>query len=211
MKVQILVDNKDSWYVPFAKILKEKLARNVDTVRILHTHEEVVKGDILFLVSCEKIFKNLELNKSNIVVHESLLPKGKGWSPLSWQILEGKKRIPVTLFEAHKNVDSGQIYFQEFISLNGTELLDELKNKQGELTNKLIEKYVSFFPEIPSRKQEGKSSFYSRRTPKHSELDINKSINEQFNLLRIVDNEKYPAFFIRDNVKYNLKIYKESE
>ena len=99
----------------------------------------------------------------------------------------------------------------EFIELNGTELLEELKNKQGELTNKLIEEYVCFFPTLLGRKQVGKSSFYSRRTPKDSEIDINKSIDEQFDLLRIVDNEKYPAFFIKNNVKYILKIFKENE
>ena len=211
MKVQILVDNNDSWYLPFAKILKEKLAKKVDSISLVNVHSEVEEGDVLCLVSCEKMFKNLDLNKSNIVVHESSLPKGKGWSPLTWQVLEGAKRIPVTLFEAHENVDSGQIYLQEFIELNGTELLEELKNKQGELTNKMIEEYVCFFPTLLGRKQEGKSSFYSRRTPKDSKIDINKSIDEQFDLLRIVDNEKYPAFFIKNNVKYILKIFKENE
>lgn len=211
MKVQILVDNKDSWYLPFAKILKERLVNKVDSVSVIHLHSEVEEGDVLCLVSCEKIFKNLGLNKSNIVVHESSLPKGKGWSPLSWQVLEGENEIPVTLFEAHENIDSGQIYLQEFIKLDGTELLEELKTKQGELTNKLIEEYVCSFPTLLGRKQEGESSFYSRRTPKDSEIDIKKSIEEQFDLLRIVDNEKYPAFFIKNNIKYILKIYKESE
>lgn len=32
---------------------------------------------------------------------------------------------------------------------------------------------------------------------------------EQFNLLRIADNENYPAFFILNGQKYILKIYKE--
>ena len=211
MKVQILVDNNDSWYLPFAKILKEKLAKKVDSVSLVNLHSEVEEGDVLCLVGCEKIFKNLGLNKSNIVVHESSLPKGKGWSPLSWQVLEGESEIPVTLFEAHENIDSGQIYLQEFIKLNGTELLEELKNKQGELTNKLIEEYVCSFPTLFGRKQEGESSFYSRRTQKDSEIDINKSIDEQFNILRVVDNLRYPAYFIKNGKKYLLKIYKDGE
>ena len=45
------------------------------------------------------------------------------------------------------------------------------------------------------RAQVGKSEFYSKRTPKDSELDINKSIKDQFNLLRICNNEQFPAFF----------------
>ena len=37
---------------------------------------------------------------------------------------------------------------------------------------------------------------------------INKSIKDQFNLLRIVDDERYPAFFEIDGSKYFIKIYK---
>lgn len=43
----------------------------------------------------------------------------------------------------------------------------------------------------------GKESFYPKRSPKDSELDINKSLNEQFNLLRIASNEDFPAFFTK--------------
>ena len=54
-------------------------------------------------------------------------------------------------------------------------------------------------------------TFYRKRTPSDSCLDINKSINEQFNLLRVVDNERYPAFFKKNNIKYVVKIYKEKK
>lgn len=211
MKVQILVDNKNSWYIPFAKKLEKKLSETIDSVNLIHEHDEVVEGDVLCLVSCEKIFKRLELNKSNVVVHESALPKGKGWSPLSWQVLAGKKKITVTLFEAQNNIDSGVIYLQDYISLEGHELLKEIKYKQGILTNELLEKYIYNFPNIKGKAQVGKSTFYNKRTPEDSELDINKTIIEQFNLLRIVDNDNYPAFFVKDGFKYILKINKEDE
>lgn len=51
----------------------------------------------------------------------------------------------------------------------------------------------------------GKESFYPKRSPKDSELDINKSLNEQFNLLRIASNEDFPAFFYKDGKKFILK------
>ena len=209
MIVQILVDNKKSWYVPYAHKLKAKLERKGKEVYVIHDHSEVILGDILCLISCEKLYKNLELNKSNIVIHESELPKGKGWSPLSWQVLECKDEIPITLFEAQDDLDSGQIYAQSKIKLTGEELLNEIKEKQGVLTNKMIEEYILAFPNVSGIEQKGESTFYNKRTPKDSDLDINKSISDQFNLLRIVDNENYPAFFIKNNVKYYLKIYKK--
>lgn len=87
------------------------------------------KGDILVLLGCEKIIKDaiLKKNRHNLVVHESALPEGKGWSPLTWQILEGKNEIPITLFEAVQNVDAGQIYLQRKMIFKGWELVDDLR------------------------------------------------------------------------------------
>ena len=64
---------------------------------------------------------------------------------------------------------------------------------------------------IQGKVQEGESTFYSKRGPKDSELDIDKTIDEQFNLLRVVDNERYPAFFRKNGQKYFIKIYKDEE
>ena len=209
MKVQILIDNINSWYIPYAVKLKDRLKDHINDVSIIHNHNDVIEGDILCLIGCEKIFRNLNLNKNNIVVHESYLPKGKGWSPLSWQVIDGENEIPITLFEADIDVDAGQIYLQECIKLSGHELNNEIKHKQGLITNSLIEKYVLTYPSLKGKVQKGESTFYNKRTPKDSELNINKSIDEQFNLLRVVDNLNYPAYFIKNNIKYILKIYKE--
>ena len=83
-----------------------------------------------------------------------------------------------------------------------------MREAQGNATIELITEVIARYPDISGRNQSGEASFYPRRTPKDSELDINKSIEEQFNLLRIVDNNYYPAFFIRKGTKYILKIEK---
>ncbi len=210
MLVQVLVDNSNSWIVPYAKKLVSIINEKLDfQSKLLYKHSEVEKGDILCLLSCEKIFKNLELNSCNLVVHESDLPKGKGWSPLTWQILEGKNEIPITLFEATHKIDAGKIYAKEFISLKGHELLPEIKQKQGDLTIELILNYLKNYHTVKGLEQVGEETFYARRTSKDSELDINKTISEQFNLLRVSDNKRYPAYFVLNGIKYLLKIEKE--
>ena len=60
---------------------------------------------------------------------------------------------------------------------------------------------------IKKKPQLGKTSFYRKRTKKDSEININKSIRKQFNLLRVTDNKRYPAFFYFKKKKYILKIY----
>ena len=66
------------------------------------------------------------------------------------------------------------------------------------------------FPKTFSRKQIGKSSFYKRRYPEDNSLNFNKSIRENFNLLRIGNNELFPSFFYYKSKKYIIKIFKKN-
>lgn len=209
LKITILTD-KTSWMSKYNIELLNELTDLGHIVRIINCKKEIQEGDIAFFLSCFEIIESekLKLNKHNIVVHESKLPQGKGWSPMSWQILERGNTIPITLFEAGEKADSGDIYLQDEIILSGYELIDEW---QGLLAKKTIEMCMLFVKNHPnniSKKQKGQETFYKRRTPKDSELDINKTIKDQFNLLRIVDNEKYPAFFEIDGHKYKLRVEK---
>ena len=143
-----------------------------------------------------------------LVVHESDLPQGKGWSPLTWQILEGANRIPVTLIEAAARVDSGPIYAKRWLEFQGNELIDELRAGQAEATHQLCRWFVDRYPQNAeqARSQQGEESFYPRRRPADSRLDADKSLTEQFELLRVVDNDHYPAFFELRGNTYRLTI-----
>ena len=65
------------------------------------------------------------------------------------------------------------------------------------------------YPNYKRQKQIGEETFYPKRAKKDSELDISKSIEENFNLLRIGNNEDWPSFFHYRGKKYILKIFKE--
>lgn len=212
MKINILADNKNSWIVPYARQLANDLKKK-HAVNLVFNQKDLKVGDFSFFVGCEKIVtpENMGKSRHNIVVHESRLPKGKGMSPLTWQIIEGKNDIPITLFEALDKIDSGDIYLQDVMHFKGYELVDELRDKQARETVRMIKKIVSHGIKLSGRKQKGQESFYKRRRPQDSELDVNKTIAEQFNLLRVVDNERYPAFFQYRGYKYILKIFKSKE
>lgn len=210
LSIQILVA-KDSWFLPYTKKLTKTLKLKKHKVELVTSLRKIKKGNILVILSWPIIItkKILGFHKNNIVLHASALPKGKGWSPLSWQILEGKNKIPVTLFEAVERVDSGPIYLQDTIRFEGHELIDELRRKLAMKIIELVMKFIDNYPNLVSKKQRGKETFYKRRTPKDSEIDIKKPIIKIFNKFRIVDNERYPTFFKYKGHKYILKIYKE--
>lgn len=212
LTITILTDKK-SWFMRYNHVLASKLRNEGHDVQVITSANCLRKGDVAFFLSCFEIIKGdcLKKNRYNIVVHESNLPKGRGWSPMTWQILEGKSDIPIVLFEARESVDSGPIYLKDIMHLDGTELISEWQEIQG---RKTIDMCCDFVRQVSLNKQhpieqEGVPSFYLRRTPADSRLDVKKTIEEQFNLFRVVDNERYPAFFELNNRRYYLKIYKE--
>jgi methionyl-tRNA formyltransferase len=207
--ITVLTD-KSSWMMRYSEVLVERLKTLGHQSGLIHSKDELPKGDIAFFLSCFEIVpkKYLFLNKNNIIVHESNLPQGKGWSPMTWQILEGKNDIPIMLFEASEKADAGDIYMQDVIRLCGDELVEEWREKLGKKTCEMCIRFIQNYDfNLSSQKQYGDSTYYRKRTPEDSELDIDKSIMDQFNLLRVVDNEKYPAFFIYNGRKYIIKIY----
>lgn len=207
--ILVLVDN-ESWIIPYAKKLVNLIKQEGDNAKFIKNHENITKNSICFILGCINIIPKIYLQKAYkaLVIHESALPLGKGFSPLSWQIIEGKNQIPICLFEANNKVDSGNIIFKDLISFAGHELIDELRQKQGNKTIDLCMKFVRSKKIPKSLPQLGDETFYNLRKPEDSELNINKSIESQFNLLRIVDNDKYPAFFWYNGLKYKLNIKK---
>ena len=164
-----------------------------------HDASTLPGGDLCFYLSYGRIVdaKTRARYSNNLVVHASDLPKGRGWSPASWLILQGVDHLPVTLLEAVDAVDAGPIYLQKWIPLKGAELIDDWRDLIADATIDLARSFVSRHPEIlnEAREQAGESSVYPRRRAADSELDPAKTLAEQFNHLRIVDNTDYPAFF----------------
>ena len=57
------------------------------------------------------------------------LPEGRGFAPVQWQVLEGKADINVCLLEISEEVDAGNILDEMILSLDGSELYEEIKKK----------------------------------------------------------------------------------
>lgn len=205
-----VVSDKTSWFNSFIYPFLEELRQDGHSAEHIHYVKDIPHGDIVFYLSCGQIVapEILQRNHHNIVIHESALPEGKGWSPLTWQILEGKNEIPITMFEAAEAVDSGRIYLRNVLHYTGYELIDDLRQQQALVSLLMCREFLQRYPAIiaEAEEQEGESTYFSRRKPEHSKLDIDKTIREQFNLLRVVDNERYPAYFEINGHRYKITI-----
>lgn len=209
-KVAVLT-SKNSWFVPYAKKFIKILKKKRISSKLFFDHENISEEfEIVFILSYFKIIPKefLLKHKHNLVVHESNLPKGKGWAPLFWQILEDKNEIPIVLIEAFERMDEGDVYIKDSILYKGHELHDEIREKQAKKTIDLCLEFIEKYKSIEPKKQIGKGTIYKKRTAFDCKLNINKTIKEQFNLLRIVNNEEFPAFFYHKGRRYIINIYK---
>lgn len=191
---------------------EEELRAAGHEVTIVTSVDEMPGGDFLFLLSYWGIVPDAARERylHTLVVHESDLPEGRGWSPATWAIVEGRNRIPVCLLEASAQVDRGDIYLREAIELSGHELVDEWRDLLLAKTVELCQRFITGFADLVSRReaQSGAGTYLPRRKPDDSRLDPARSIESQFNLLRVVDNASYPAFFEHQGHRYLLKIEK---
>ena len=214
MKIQILI-SKGSWANKYRNDIRSRFKKFSNTIKILDNHKKLNKKyDINIIFSYFKIIpkKYLLYSKNNLITHESKVPKGKGMSPLTWQILKNKTKIFFSLIEADTKIDSGTIYYQKKVKIKKDLLFDEIKKIQLIENLKLLEKFLKFLKKKKrapkSFIQIGKSTYLKRRVPKDSKIDINDSIRNQFNLLRVSDNKNYPAFFKIYGKKYKINISK---
>lgn len=205
--VSVVVDNP-SWILPYAERLVAACWDQGDKAYLCRNHGDVRHGAVAFYLGCLRITppEIVARNAWNLVVHESGLPLGRGFAPLNWQILEGRNEIPVCLLHIAAEPDAGSVVYRDMIRFQGHELASELRAAQGAKTVELCLRFLAQAEPPAGRPQKGEPTWYPRRRPADSRLNPDQTIAEQFNLLRIVDNQAYPAFFDLHGERYTLRI-----
>lgn len=187
---------------------KKREAHHID---VCTSKRELGRGDILFLISCSEIIDSDVRSRfvKVLVLHASDLPKGRGWSPHIWEIAQGAESIVLTLLEAQDPVDSGAIWQKLHIPIPKDALFDEINELLFQAEEKMLDFAVENFDNIqPVQQLEEGASYYPRRTPEHSRVDPAKSIEQQFDLLRVCDPNRFPAFFELRGVRYKIVLEK---
>lgn len=207
--VAFLLSEENNWIREY--LHTNDLKNSLEDIKIFYDKKMVTGYKIVFILGYTKILDAnfLRSNELNLVIHESPLPYGKGFSPVQWQILDGCNEIIVSLIEATNDVDGGDIILQTELKLNGTELYNEIREKQAKASISLIKNFLSKYPNFNKEEQQGRETFFPKRKPEDSELDVNKTIRDQFNNLRIGNNDSWPSFFRINGKKFIIKIFDE--
>lgn len=213
MKIAILNSSQDH---PVNAWLEKWLEKHKSSheIGLYRSKSDLLGGDILFLISCSEIVSKYEREKfkETLVIHASDLPKGRGWCPHIWELINGAEEITLSLLEAEDKVDSGDIWKKIKIKVPKSALYQEINELIFDAELGLMDYAVeNFSTVIPYKQPDAEVTYWPKRTPKDSELNIQKTISEQFDLIRVCDSERFPAFFYKDGQKYILKIEKINE
>lgn len=186
--------------------------KDVHEISFVRKKNELLGGDILFLVSCAEIIRIADraAYRASLVLHASDLPRGRGWSPQIWQIIAGASEITLTLLEAEDKVDSGRIWHQIVFPVPKHMLWNEINESLFDAEIALIDFAVREFGNIVPRAQDVRiePTYLPKRTPEDSEIDPAQSITSQFDLLRVCDPLRFPAFFELHGHRYKLTLEK---
>jgi methionyl-tRNA formyltransferase len=210
MKISVLCSSTAHPVYPHLEnwVKKAGTKHNVELVR---QKAELSGGDILFLISCHEIISAVDRQKygASLVIHASNLPEGRGWSPHIWQILEGKQDIVVSMIAAQDQVDTGAIWAQRHLVLEGHELYDEINERLFAVELDLMDQALEMVGHsAPVPQEDRPPSYYRRRTPADSRLDPSRPIADQFDLLRVADPLRFPTFFDLRGHRYLVRIEK---
>ena len=129
-----------------------------------------------------------------IVFHMTDLHFGRGVSPLQNLIIRGFRETKISAIQVSKELDSGPIYMQSMLSLEGS-AEDIFKRASRIIFEEMIPKFLT--KKLVPKEQSGEVTVFKRRSPKESELQEDMDLCMIYDYIRMLDAEGYPNAFLR--------------
>src|SRR3989338_943923 len=132
-----------------------------------------------------------------VAIHESLLPKYRGFAPVNWAVINGEKQTGTTLFFLDEGLDSGDIVAQKKIKISLYDSVWDVYKKTSSETLELFKQYLPLLKknQAPRKKQSEEIATYTcARTPNDGLINWNNSTLGIYNLIRGL-HYTYPGAF----------------
>ncbi|MBQ8426386.1 MAG: methionyl-tRNA formyltransferase [Clostridia bacterium] len=130
----------------------------------------------------------LDIPKFGVInIHDSLLPKYRGASPIHHAILNGEKETGITIMKTDLGVDTGDIIAKESVSIGEDETCGELFDKLSKLGAELIVRVLPqiFNGDVKYEKQDDSKATHTKIFDKKDALiDWNDKAENVYNKIR---------------------------
>ncbi len=133
-------------------ILQPEKFRNEDFLAELKALKADLQVVVAFKMLPELVWNMPKFGTLNL--HASLLPHYRGAAPINWAIMNGDKESGVSTFLLQKEIDTGNVIFQEKVGIAENDNLETLHDSLMEIGSNLVVKTVraieaNDYPQVP--------------------------------------------------------------
>jgi methionyl-tRNA formyltransferase len=149
-----------------------------------------IKSKIIFTISWRWMLK---LEQKIIILHDSLLPKYRGFAPLVNCLINNEKETGVTALYANDDYDCGDIIAQKSVKITYPITIDDaielISPLYSELVNSIAKKYFSDEEIIAYQQNENEATYSLWRDDEDYAIHWNDSAS---NIKRFIDAVGFP-------------------
>ncbi|MFA5329263.1 MAG: methionyl-tRNA formyltransferase [Prolixibacteraceae bacterium] len=126
-------------------ILQPEKLKNPEFISELESLKADLQIVVAFRMLPEMVWNMPSMGTFNL--HASLLPQYRGAAPLNWAVINGETETGVTTFLLSHEIDTGQIIFQEKVTIAENDTVGDLHDRMMEIGAGLILKTVNALAE----------------------------------------------------------------
>lgn len=135
--------------------------------------------------------------KGTLIVHDSLLPKYRGFAPTNWAMINGEPRTGVTLFHIAEGVDCGPIVDQLPLEIGIDDTISTVTENLIKLYETIISKNLPALAAGTAKavpQNDAEATYTCKRTPEDGEINWQLSAFQIHNLIRATSHPFNGAF-----------------
>jgi methionyl-tRNA formyltransferase len=193
-KDRVLEEKANKYNIEFVK------EENINSDKIKN-HLIKIKPDLIVSAHLRKIMHKeifSQAAKGAINVHPSLLPKYRGLSPQHQAILHGDNESGVTVHYIDAGVDTGDIIVQKKFPVAHDEYILNVQTKMLALYKKIVVEAIDLLTDtsfMPQKQDLKRVSYFGPLKKSDREIDLTKSKQDVYNLIRAVSLPYKGAFY----------------
>ncbi|TJX68835.1 methionyl-tRNA formyltransferase [Soehngenia saccharolytica] len=150
--------------------------------------------------------------KKLIVLHDSILPKYRGFSPLVNMLINGEREIGVTAFFANEDFDRGPIILQNKMEIRYpikiSEAIDLISTLYQKIVCEVVDKILNEESIIRNTQNEDEASYSVWRNEEDYFIDWSQNADV---INRTIDALGYPYSGAKTNIKDEIIVIEEAE
>ncbi len=139
----------------------------------------------------------LSMPKQGFVgIHNSMLPKYRGGSPLVWAMINGEREVGISIFRFTPGMDEGPVYTQKSVLIyEANYISDMLEGIEALIPETLKDCYSSILAgDLPPQEQQGTPSYCAQRKPDDGKINWCASQENIYNFIR-AQSWPYPGAY----------------